>query len=240
MPGGVAGSAVCRATAREQQGWLAAALGALAVEPAVRVWEYTAPAVVLGCSQRPSADLTRRAAAAGVPVFVRQTGGGAVLAGPWMLGATVVLPPRHPLVATSIPQSYRWFGVAHAAWLQGIGVDARAVPHAAASLDPTASWACFASLAPWEVEAGGGKIVGLAQARRRNGIAFSSAALIAPPPWELLCDVLEKPRTHAATLARRTSSCSQIVGRRAAADTLARSLLARLAAHAAAPRSPST
>jgi len=210
--------------------WIAAALSHPVVDPAVRVWAFSDPAVVLGCSQRPTSAMAQRAAAAGAHLCVRQTGGGAVLAGPWLLGASVLLPPRHPLVVASIPQSFRWFGLAHARWLQSIGIAAHAVTAAAAPDEPASSWACFARLSPWEVEADGGKIVGLAQARRRNGIVLGSAVLLAEPPWALLCEVLGEPRAHARVLASRTSSCARILGQPVAPDALARSLLSVLSA----------
>jgi lipoate-protein ligase A len=51
---------------------------------------------------------------------------------------------------------------------------------------------------------------------------------VAPPPWELLCEVLGEPPEDAAVLAARTASCSQILGPQATAKTLAPSLLLRL------------
>jgi lipoate-protein ligase A len=173
--------------------------------------------------------MSKRATEAGVDLCVRQSGGGAVLAGPWLLGASIVLPAEHPLVDASIPRSFRWLGRAHASWLQSIGVAAHAVSSPAAPLDGELSWACFARLSHWEAEADGRKIVGLAQARRRNGVLFSAATLIGPPPWELLCDVLGEPRSHAAALARQTSSCNQLLGEVAPPEALAHSLLAHLA-----------
>lgn len=230
MPASVADNGVHHGTAVEQQAWLADALHVPVNEPAVRVWGYRAPAVVLGCAQRPDAEIARRAPAAGVPVCVRRSGGGAVLAGPWMLSATVVLPPRHPLAAVaSIPASFRWFGLAHVAWLTAVGVDACARPKAMTPVDPAVSWACFAGLSHWEVQAGGRKIVGLAQTRGQHGIVLCSAALIAPPPWELLCDMLDQPRTHALALARLTTSCSQILCRDMAPHALAQLLLETIA-----------
>ncbi len=217
-------------TVQHVHDWIAATLGHPVVEPAVRVWAFSDPAVVLGCSQRPTPAMEKRAAAAGAHLCVRQSGGGAVLAGPWLLGASVLLPPRHPLVTASIPQSFRWFGLAHARWLQSIGIAAHAVTAAAAPDEPASSWACFARLSPWEVEAHGGKIVGLAQARRRNGIVFGSAVLLADPPWALLCEVLGEPRAHAKVLAARTSSCTRILGRAVAPEALAPSLLETLSA----------
>lgn len=196
----------------------------------MRVWRYRSPAVVLGCGQRPDAGTTRRALAAGVPLYVRRTGGGAVLAGPWMLSAAVVLPPRHPLaMVASLPASFRWFGVAHVAWLGAVGIEANAQPGVMAAVDESVSWACFATLSHWEAHAAGRKIVGLAQTRGRHGVAFCSAALIGPPPWDMLCDLFGRPRTHAVTLARYTTSCGEILGRRLVPQALAQLLAQTIA-----------
>jgi lipoate-protein ligase A len=221
--------AVCAATARQEQEWIAFALREPVSQPAVRVWAYAAAAVVLGCSGRSTPAMQERATAAGADLCIRPSGGGAVLAGPWLLGTSVVLPPQHPLVHTRIAESFRWFGLAHADWLQRIGIAAHAVPAAVVPHEPALPWACFASLSHWEVEAGGRKIVGLAQLRRRNGVLFSSAALVAPPPWALLCDVLGEPPEDAAVLAASTASCGQILGLPTTAEALAPSLLLRLA-----------
>ena len=225
MQRGIANAAICRATAVEEQEWSAAVLREPVAQPVLRVWVYSRPAVVLGCSGRPLAWQEERAAALGMELCVRQSGGGAVLAGPWLLGTSVVLPPQHRLVVAGIAQSFRWLGVAHAAWLQMLGVAARAVPAPLAPRDDALRWACFAGLSHWEVAAGASKIVGLAQVRRRNGILFSSGILIAPPPWEVLCDVLGLPLAQAPALAGRTSSCAEILGRPASAEALASSLL---------------
>ncbi len=232
----MANAAICRATAAEGEAWSAAVLRAPVAEPALRVWVYRRPAVVLGCSGRPLAWQEERAAAAGAELCVRQSGGGAVLAGPWLLGASVVLPPQHPLVVAGIAQSFRWLGLAHLAWLQTIGIAAHAVPAPLAPRDDPLRWACFASLSHWEVAAGDGKIAGLAQARRRNGVLFSSGILIASPPWEVLCNVLGLPRAHAVALAGRTSSCAEILGRPASAEALAPSLLRELSTAVEAAR----
>jgi lipoate-protein ligase A len=221
--------AIYAATARQEQEWIAFALREPVSEPAVRVWTYGAAAVVLGCSGRPTSAMQERAVAVGAELGIRPSGGGAVLAGPWLLGTSVILPPQHPLVVASIAESFRWFGLGHAAWLQSIGIAARAVPSAEVPHGRALPWACFASLSHWEVQAGGGKIVGLAQCRRRNGVLLSSAALVAPPPWELLCDVLGEPPEDAAVLAARTASCRQILGLPTTTEALAPSLLLRLA-----------
>jgi lipoate-protein ligase A len=217
------------ASARQEQEWIAFALSVPLTQPRLRVWAYDAAAVVLGCSGRTTAVMQERAIAANVELGVRRSGGGAVLLGPWLLGASVVLPSQHPLVVASIPQSFRWLGVGHAAWLRSIGVDAVAVPTAQPPHGRALPWACFASISHWEVEADGGKIVGLAQYRRRHAVVFSSAVLLAAPPWEVLCNVLGKPPADAAELSRRTRSCGQILARPAPAAAEAPSLLLSLA-----------
>jgi lipoate-protein ligase A len=221
--------AVRDASVQQEIDWIDLALREPVMRPAVRVWDYAAPEVVLGSSGEADGAMLERAGAAGVRVSKRPTGGAAVLAGPWLLGASAVLPTQHPFAVTGIAQSYRWFGLAHAAWLQSIGISARAVAAAQAPLARMLSWACFARLSHWEVEVGGAKIVGLAQCRRPNGAVFSSAVLVGVPPWELLCRVLGEPLDDAAVLAGRTTSCAQLLARPQPGGTLASSLLLRLA-----------
>ncbi len=228
LPGGVAGAAVCHGTAVDEQAWIAEGFREPILQPCVRVWIYRRPALVLGCSARPDAGLAERAAAAGMDVCVRPSGGGAVLAGPWLLGASVVLPAHDALVAASIPASFRWLGLAHAAWLQGLGIAAGAVPAPVAFAGAALRWSCFGGLSHWEVESHGRKIAGLAQARRRNGVLFSAGVLIEPSPWGSLCDVLGQPREDAVALAGRTVSCAERLDAPAQAATLAQSLLDRL------------
>jgi lipoate-protein ligase A len=80
----------------------------------------------------------------------------------------------------------------------------RAAPPAA-GLD----WACFAGLSPWEVVAGGRKIAGLAQVRRRQGVLLVGGVLLDGPDWPLLCSVLRRPAAEAQGLAQCTTSWAQ-------------------------------
>lgn len=221
-------AAVGAAEAADEQTWIASTLAEPVLAPQLRVWTYRRPAVVLGLSRRVDASLAEAAARAGVHLCARPSGGGAVLAGPWLLGASVVLPPQHAVVAASIPRSFRWLGEAHAAWLQDLGIAARAVAAPPAVDDKAIPWACFGSLSPWEVDADGRKIVGLAQARRRHGILFSSGVLVSRPPWQVLCDVLGQPAAHAQALDGRTVSCSEILGQPMDAESVAPALLRAL------------
>jgi lipoate-protein ligase A len=211
----------------EEQRWNAEALAGGVDLPAVRVWTYDRAAVVLGRSQRADDAHAARARRAGVDLYERATGGGAVLVGPWMLAASVVLPPDHPLVDRSIAASYEWIGEAHASWLRDAGIPARIVPR---PTDPgELRWACFAGRSHGEVEVDGRKIVGLAQARRRAGVLFSAGMLLSTPAWEVLCDVMGKPAEAARSLEERTTSCVPFVGKVSVAGA-ACGVLARLSA----------
>ncbi|MCC7463821.1 MAG: hypothetical protein IT480_15335 [Gammaproteobacteria bacterium] len=220
------------ATIAQEHAWSASVLETTVVEPQWRVWEYPEPEIVLGCSQRALRDAALQRVAGSLPVSVRPSGGGAVLAGPWMLGVTVVLPPGHRLAGPGLVGSYRWLGRLHAEVLRASGVEACAFdPQALSAPDRAAvaadrgppaeagraappgpagtpvKWACFGSLAPWEVLAADGrKLTGLAQQRKRSGVAYSAGTLVARPDWALLCDAIGAPE-DAPRLDALTSNC---------------------------------
>jgi lipoate-protein ligase A len=211
------------ATASEEQAWNERRLRWPVRAPLIAAWRYRGPAVVLGCSQRPDAVMRAAARAAGVALVARRSGGGAVLAGPWLLGVSVVLPRNHPLVVPSVTESYRWFGEAHAVALGRAGVECQAA-HVTTALavarswrsppaGTAARWACFGGLSPWEVmTAGGRKLVGLAQVRRRTGALLVSGTLLAAPDWAVLCRVVDGSTSAAALLSQRASSCEAELG----------------------------
>ena len=209
---------VVEATIADGHTWCAAALDAPVTRPLWRVWQYRSPEIVLGCSQRALRDQVAHRAPAGMAVSVRASGGGAVLAGPWMVGVTVVLPPDHRLLGEGLSDSYRWLGQLHVALLREAGIDARALePQAARAPQRDAAaapvrWACFGGLSAWEVvDADDRKVTGLAQQRRRTGIAYSAGTLVARCDWTVLCDALGEP-ADAARLAARTIACADARG----------------------------
>lgn len=228
-------------TAAEEQEWNEAQLSAPVISPRIAFWSYRATAVVLGSSQHD--DEVRRAAARtiGADLAHRRSGGGAVLAGPWLLSVSVVLPPDHPLVDAGVVASYRWIGEAHASALRSLGIDAEALSASALDVrrapgrDRDLRWACFGALSPWEVVAPRDrKVVGLAQVRRRHGVLFVAGTLLADPDWLVLCRVLGMPPTAAVTLAGRTSSCAQELRRAVGSHEVAAALEPRLRAALAA------
>lgn len=197
--------------------------------PRWRVWTYAAPAIVLGCSQRALQASAQQRLAGRCELLERESGGGAVLAGPWLVSASVVLPSGHSWLAGGLLPSYQALGELHAQALQSFGITARAVPpdevksgrHGRDAVD----WACFGSLSPWEVvDAQGRKLVGLAQRRRQTGVLLVAGTLVTPPDWPLLCTVMGRPQ-DAASLHQKTVSCAELVGHPVMPERFAEALM---------------
>ena len=225
----LAASAARELPASEQaERWAQCLLGREVREPMLRVWTDTCPTLILGRGQKEDDALAARADSREMAVVHRLSGGGAVLAGPWLLCSIAVLPPRHPLVLPSIPDSFRWAGYAHADWLGGLGIPATCKLPATVQSDRSMAWACFGNTASWEVEADGRKIVGLAQARSGNGVILASAVLVEPAPWALLCEVMGKWIGYATLLSQHTASCAQFIHAPLPAHALEGSLLEAL------------
>ncbi len=166
-------------------------------------------------------------------VLVRESGGGAVLAGPWLVGVSLVVPLGHPWVREGVVPSYRGIAELHAAALAEVGVAGHALrPSDVAATNaagPAVRWACFGSLSPWEIVDGRGrKLVGLAQRRTRDRVLLVAGTLVGVPDWSLLCAAVDRPEDEAA-LRGRTASCEQLAGRPIAAAHLAATLARGLA-----------
>lgn len=223
--------------AAQEQAWNRQQLEQPVVAPQWRVWTYEQPALVLGCSQR---ALYERVSSSGssVEVLQRESGGGAVLTGPWLVSMSVVLPPGHAWLRGGLLESYRHLGQLHADALAELGMVAQAVPPsqilgtqaALATRGLSAlDWACFGSLAPWEVvDNGGRKLVGLAQRRRASGVLLVAGTLVAEPDWGLLCNALGRPH-EASWLRQRTACCAHLLGRTLSSADWSAALSRRLA-----------
>jgi lipoate-protein ligase A len=144
------------------------------------VWSRaTEAAIVLGSGQRPPEGWQPPN---GMPVVRRGTGGGAVVCDRDYLMLDVALPRGDPRVLDDLTESYRWLAERVRAALGRLGVDGLGwvEPIALRGRDEAAReaarTACFAGLGPYELlDAGGRKLVGLAQ-RRRGGAALLQAA----------------------------------------------------------------
>lgn len=213
-------------TLAQEQAWNQRQLASPVERPCFRVWTYATPTVVLGCSQRALHAQVAGSLPPGLDLVQRPSGGGAVLTGPWMVGVSVVLPVQHPWVRTGLVDSYRELGLLHAAVLAGLCIPSRALPpdevaQANAALGASVDWACYGSLAPWElIDARGRKLVGLAQRRQRTGILLVAGTLNQVPDWPLLCTALGHPG-DAPAMRRRTVACEELAERPPSAAALA-------------------
>jgi lipoate-protein ligase A len=170
--------------------------------PLIRVRPGRDPIIVLGRGQR---GLWTESA---LPVHVRASGGGAVLVGPWLLRSTVVLPRTHAVAQHGPVAAARWYGDVHQRWLQAQGIVAAALYQG-----PTVEhWACFAGRVRGEVMLGHRKIVGIAQAWRKETVLLSAGTLLSPSPWPALCAALRRPPDQAVALAALTISAQDCLG----------------------------
>ncbi len=167
-------------------------------EPVVNeVWVHavTGPALVLGSSQPDNLIDQDRAAASGVEVARRRSGGGLVGLVPgndcWI---DVILARSSPLWCDDIGLAFGWLGRVWAGALIELlaPVDAATVSvHPGPLLRSAAGrLVCFAGLGPGEVSVGGRKVVGLSLRRWKTGARFQCAMTWLWQP-ELLSSYLE-------------------------------------------------
>lgn len=159
--------------------------------PTLRWYTATRTAIVLGRGQR---GLTLPGASS-VTVLERSSGGGSVLLDTHVLSLDVLLPRRHPWLDGDLGGVFASVGRAWADALGSLGVDGLTV-HDGPSTTPRARDAddrsrliaavCFASVGRGEVLAGGRKLVGLAQRRRRHGALVQCGLLLRWDPGPLL------------------------------------------------------
>ena len=185
--------------------------------PVFRTWIYQRPAIVLGCAQRVLRTSIEKRTAGMIDIVNRDSGGGAVLAGPWLVSVSVVLPHWHPLLGKTIEDGYRSLAKLHLSTLENFGVSARSWFPSELIPDPVPddiflNWACFGRLSPWEiVSAGGKKLVGLAQKRNQHGVLLVGGTLVKCVEWKLLCDAMAR-HDYLEALSLRTISVEEISG----------------------------
>jgi lipoate-protein ligase A len=137
------------------------------------VWccEVTAPALILGSTQKDSDINSEQAKAHGIDVVRRRSGGGVVYVHPdTSIWCDITIPRDDVLWTDDVSTSMLWLGEifveALSRWLDVsvyrnefvVGDDGHMV--------------CFASTSPGEVFAGSSKVVGISQRRTRQGARF--------------------------------------------------------------------
>lgn len=149
----------------------------------------TAPALVLGSTQ----PWAFGGAGADVAVVRRRSGGGAVyVSAESVVWVDVFLPAGHALWDDDVGRAFWWLGDAWAGALSSLGVLGLSVHRGPLVTTQWSRAVCFAGLGPGEVVRGGGrggKVVGMAQRRTREGALFQCALALS---WdaELMASLL--------------------------------------------------
>jgi lipoate-protein ligase A len=177
--------------------------------PALHWYGVVPDALILGPRQRDASAVDEAACrAGGLGIYTRRSGGTAVLADRFLVNLDVALPAGHRLAPGDVTLAYRWLGEALAAGLTRLGVPATSLPPPAVRAEAAlrggafaiASVACFGGLSPYEVVAGGRKVVGLSQIRRRQGSLLQAGLPLRWDP-ERLAGLLAGDPLWRATLA---------------------------------------
>jgi lipoate-protein ligase A len=136
--------------------------------PTLRFFAWQPPCLSIGYNQAMAEVDITECQQAGVGVVRRPTGGRAILHTD-ELTYSIVAPQSEPRVAGGVVEAYRRLS---AGWVRGLrllGVDV-AQAEAGHGQDADVSAACFDAPSAYEVTAGGKKLVGSAQVRRREAV----------------------------------------------------------------------
>jgi lipoate-protein ligase A len=184
------------------------------------------PTLVLGSAQPEQRVQHRVAAALGVEVVRRRSGGGGVLLLPGeFMWLDVVIPTGDPLWSDDVGRAMVWVGECWSAALSVLGV-AGAVHRAGLMADTWSRDVCFAGVGTGEVltgtMAGAGKLVGISQRRTRQWARFQSMVHLRWRP-EMVAALVAAPAPTAAALAASVAvvRCSAEELRAALVDALA-------------------
>jgi lipoate-protein ligase A len=149
--------------------------------PTIRFYGWDPTTISLGYGQHLDARIdVAAAAAAGIGLVRRSTGGSAILhGGPDIeLTYSVVAMSEDLGGARDLHSTYHWIGAALASGLRGLGAPVDMIPTRPS--DPATMPAfCFLRTGSYELEVGGRKIVGSAQRRRRGGFLQHGSVLLA-------------------------------------------------------------
>jgi lipoate-protein ligase A len=137
-------------------------------EPEVWVHEITAPALVLGSTQRDLVVDVSACERAGIDVVRRRSGGGAVLLVPdEVVWVDVILPAGCPGWVDDVHRPMVWLGEHLAVAFAAVGVDGVEVHDGGLISTDASRLVCFDSLGPGELTIAGTKLVGMSQRRTR-------------------------------------------------------------------------
>jgi lipoate-protein ligase A len=197
------------------------------VQPTLRLYAWDPPCLSLGYAQ-PSRDVDRTALDLNGWHLVRRPTGGRAILHTDELTYSVIGPASEPRLAGSVLESYQLLSRALLAVLQSLGISAQAT-NKENSVTPPSSESnpvCFEAPSYYEITFNGKKLIGSAQARRKDGILQHGTlplcgdltritqALFYPDP--------EARKTAAERLLERAITVEGAINREILWDTVAR------------------
>lgn len=191
------------------------------------VFELARPAIVLGSSQRDGVVDATAAAAAGVDVVRRRSGGGLVMLEPGAcLWVDLVIGPDDPQWIDDVSVAAFRVGELWRAALAELGATGATVHRGGLVRAPWSDVVCFASLGPGEVSIERRKVVGISQRRTRVGARFQCLVFAEWNPARML-DLVAVDAEVRAAMARDLSAVA--AGPGVTLDALESAVLARAA-----------
>lgn len=137
--------------------------------PTLRLYAWSPPCLSLGYAQPYSEVDLEALQARGWEVVRRPTGGRAILHTD-ELTYSVTAPADNSVTAGGVLESYNRIALALLRALQSLGLPVQIEEHAAPGSPGAANPVCFEVPSSYEITVGGRKLVGSAQARRREGV----------------------------------------------------------------------
>jgi len=139
------------------------------------------------------------------------SGGGAVITSENLISLTTLLPLEHPLAKLDLIQCFKAVGDLWQKALARQGISTRLctkVDKGPSSLN----WICFAGASHGELfDEKGRKLLGLAQVRKRNGIAIMAGIYLSQINWDVLFNVFQGSSSDddLAAIKRATTSIEE-------------------------------
>jgi lipoate-protein ligase A len=195
--------------------------------PTLRLYAWTPACLSLGHAQ-PYADVdSARLRARGWDVVRRVTGGRAILHTD-ELTYSVAGPANHPILSGSVLESYNRLARALLAAVHDLGLPVE-MKEGKADEGGTTNPVCFEAPSAYEITVNGKKLIGSAQARRKEGV-LQHGSLPLTGDLTRICQALvftdEAARADASTrLLARAATVEAVLGQAVVWDSAARSMV---------------